>query len=392
MGGYIGVDEHWRVYFDPEKISEWTPVHMATALYHEIVHLLRKHPERAKSMQAHSRIWNLAADAEINDDLKGEGLQFPDKYILPSTFGLPDGRLVEEYYNSLIENAQVIEVYLGVSGSGGDGSSPGDASSQADSDSSPGDSTGVMNGRCGSCATGKREEWEIEGPSPDDAPGISKIEADIIRQSVAEAIRDEGQKGRGTVPGHWDRWAGEFLAPAKVPWQRELSSRLKKSLSTLSGRVDYSYSRPSRRQAAFGKVVMPALRRPSQEVAVVVDTSGSMGSQDIQDALSEIRGILLSLGQRNGVTVLAVDADIHSAKKVFDVRQVQAIGGGGTDMRIGLEAVAKLHPRPGVCVVLTDGWTPWPEKAPVFHTIVALIGGDTAKDSVPGWARRVIVE
>jgi hypothetical protein len=60
-------------------------------------------------------------------------------------------------------------------------------------------------------------------------------------------------------------------------------------------------------------------------------------------------------------------------------------------MRQGFDAAAALRPRPDLIVVLTDGWTPWPERRPAGSTvIVGLIGAEaTETDAVPAWAQTI---
>ncbi len=51
------------------------------------------------------------------------------------------------------------------------------------------------------------------------------------------------------------------------------------------------------------------------------------------------------------------------------------MGGGGTDMGEGIAQAVALRARPSVVVVLTDGWTPWPQTPPPRTKVVAgLIG------------------
>ena len=49
---------------------------------------------------------NIAADAEINDDLLTEGVRLPDDAITPASIGQPDGLLAEEYYAALESQAR----------------------------------------------------------------------------------------------------------------------------------------------------------------------------------------------------------------------------------------------------------------------------------------------
>jgi predicted metal-dependent peptidase len=161
-------------------------------------------------------------------------------------------------------------------------------------------------------------------------------------------------------------------------------------VAQVAGAVDYSYRRPSRRAAIAGDVVLPALRRPVPEVAVVCDTSGSMTEDLLAMVLAEVEGLLRALGLARQVRVLACDTAVAPAQRVSSARQVQLVGGGGTDMGAGIAAAVALRPRPAVTVVLTDGYTPWPAAAPKgTRVVVGLLGAD-APDAPP-WARAVRV-
>jgi len=162
-------------------------------------------------------------------------------------------------------------------------------------------------------------------------------------------------------------------------------------VAEVSGAVDYSYRRPSRRSAVTAPVVLPALRRPVPQVAVVCDTSGSMTEDLLAMALAEVEGLLRALGLARQVRVLACDTAVGPAQRVSSARQVQLIGGGGTDMGAGIAAAAALRPRPGVTVVLTDGFTPWPAGPPKGMRVVIGLLGERAPEA-PSWARAVRVE
>jgi hypothetical protein len=74
-----------------------------------------------------------------------------------------------------------------------------------------------------------------------------------------------------------------------VDWRREFASLVRRGVGDQAGAVDYSYRRPARRQAGFGRVIHPALRQPSVDVAMVIDTSGSMGTDDLSLAIAQVR-------------------------------------------------------------------------------------------------------
>jgi predicted metal-dependent peptidase len=92
-----------------------------------------------------------------------------------------------------------------------------------------------------------------------------------------------------------------------------------------------------------------------------------------------------------------VDAAVNTVQRVAKASAVQLVGGGGTDMAAGLEAAARLRPRPSVVVVLTDGLTPWPDEPP--KNVVVVVGLISPPESrggrpwaAPPWARVVQID
>jgi predicted metal-dependent peptidase len=79
---------------------------------------------------------------------------------------------------------------------------------------------------------------------------------------------------------------------------------------------------------------------------------------------------------------------VHTVQRVFDPRQVKLVGGGGTDMRVGIDAALKLRPRPHVIIVLTDGYTPWPSSPPRDVKVIAGIIDNPNADA-PSWITTV---
>jgi predicted metal-dependent peptidase len=373
--GTVSVDESWRMRADPELTSGWTPAQLGSVLIHHVCHLLRTHGERAQAAGVwpdEAPTWVRAADAEINDDLVPAGLDLPGRPVLPRDLRAEDGLLAEQYFDG-IRRAQQAAAH----GAGG-GREGGNRDRSAQSE---GETAGPWLD-CGSGADGM--------PRPGQGPGgLAGWQADLLRRQVAQDVVAHG-KQPGTVPAGLLRWAEEVLTP-KVDWRALLAAELRRAVAEVSGAVDYSYRRPSRRSAVSGQVVLPALRRPVPEVAVVCDTSGSMTADLLAMVLAEVEGLLRALGLARQVRVLACDTAVAPAQRVNSARQVQLIGGGGTNMGAGIAAAAALRPRPAVTVVLTDGYTPWPAEPPKgMRIVVGLIG--TQATEAPPWARAVRVE
>jgi predicted metal-dependent peptidase len=364
--GTLAVDKFWRLYYDPKV--PWNVEELSAVLYHEVNHLLRDHPGRAETVpDLQPDAWNIVCDAEINDDISKESsITLPEPHVLPSQFGQPDGLLAEEYYNKLPRLAMA-----------------GMSKGRKDGQSAPG------NGKCGSCA-GSPGEWEDGAPPQaggNGPSGITPMEAELIRRKVAEDVRAESTNQRGTVPTWMKRWADSKLNP-KIPWQKVLRGMVKHAIADVAGMVDYTYRRPSRRSSSVPDVVMPSLRMPLPKIAVVIDTSGSMGQDRLDKAIAEVAGVLKAMGQKDGVEAICVDAAVASAKKVFKKEQIELAGGGGTDMRVGIEYALKKKPH--AIIVLTDGETPWPE-VPVRAKVIACIIQNGIQVP-PSWIKTVVVE
>jgi len=352
--GAVNVDERWRIAADPDVVAGWDVGQLGSQLVHHCAHLLRDHAARARAVGVSDDrrlAWVDAADAEINDDLPAELLP-PGQVVLPETLGAEPGRFAEEYFRHVPEPEP----------SGHD---------------------------CGSGAHGLGVGGDRSADTPTGGPaGVSASEAELLRRRVASDVLAH-QQGQGDVPAGLLRWAAA-VARARVDWRAELAAELRHGIAATAGAVDYSYARPSRRSTAVTGVVLPAMRRPEPEIAVVCDTSASVSSDTLGAALAEIDGVSSAVGSR-GVRVLACDASVHDVRRVTAATQLELVGGGGTDMGAGLQAAAALDPRPQVVVVLTDGYTPWPpEPPPGLRVVVGLMGQTTA--AAPEWARQVRID
>jgi len=359
----VAIDPRWRLYADPAVAAGWTPAEFGSVLVHHVCHLLRSHSERAVEAgvtKDDSARWMRAADAEINDDLIPAGLELPGDPVLPGDFGARPGMLAEEYYALLKEPVR-------------QAGAPVRSDQWVD---------------CGSGADGLPRDCEGSQGNLELPAGLEPWLADLLVRQVAEDIIKHS-KTAGTAPAGLLRWAREVLAPT-VDWRRLLAAELRRAIADVAGAADYSYRRPSRRAAAVTGVVLPALRRPVPELAVVCDTSGSMTEDLLSMVLAEVEGLLHALGLARQLRVLACDAAARPARRVSSARQVELTGGGGTNMGAGIAAAYALRPRPALTVVLTDGHTPWPATPPKGMRVVAGLLGDDAPDA-PSWARSVRV-
>ncbi len=347
--GRLVVDRWWRVHADPEVVAESEVHELGGELVHLTSHLLRDHAGRADDVSlsdpAELHHWVDAADAEIVDDYPDD-LQRVSVGTSPADLGCAEGRFAEEYYR----RGSVRE--------------------------------GETND-CGSGAHGQPPLWEPPPPDDDQDQGLSQQDQDLVRRRVASDVADAAA---GEASAGLRQWAEEQLRP-QVDWRAELAALLRRATSTVSGAVDYSYSRPSRRATAIPGVVLPSMRRPNVEVAVVCDTSASVTDDLLTLAVAEIDGLLKASGTRS-MRVLACDDAVRATGRVVSTEDLVLLGGGGTDLGIGLAAALDHRPSPQLVVVVTDGYTPWPLDAPNAHVVVALLETDepVPPPDPPDWA------
>lgn len=380
----MGVDRWGRLYFRPSFVRGHDVDTLASVLLHEIGHVLRRHADRCEALgvtEATAKIANIACDCEINDDLRDELARLRDLPALPgapffpATIGCRDGDVLEVYYAHLMDQPRKDGAGTG---QGGRGIGKGKWASNASGHD------------CGSAAHGVQRSWEAGDPaSGRDAEGVTDADWRDIERRVAKEIREavKDPKTRGTVPGHWEEWAEEILRPHKIPWDVELAAAVRHAISDVAGAIIHTYRRPSRRQQALPDVVLPAMRRPVPFVAVPYDTSASMSADD----LALVRGTVSDICESLGAEIVAypVDAAVQAeVSRVRDGADIQVVGRGGTDMRVGIDyAVESLVPSADVIVVLTDCETPWPaEEPPVRVVIGAIDASPEAIAACPEWA------
>ena len=351
----LAVDGFWRMHANPRFAAAHTVEQVAAVIVHELNHLLRGHHARslrAGIPEAGLDLWNIAADFEINDDLRHDGLDMPGWMILPEKYGLEPGRLAEQYYRDMIDMAEPVDDH-----------------------------------GCYVCGYRLSRPGLQDGDGPE-GPGPARREL-LRRQTAQDVVAHRDAEGEWSVPSGLARWAVRHLEP-KVDWRRLLAAELRKGIRRRPGTGDTTWSRPPRRPDD-GPVLRPGTAKPSADVAVVVDTSGSMQAEDHSRALAEIREILRAAMPGEAITVYSADQRAHNAQTVTQARQIALAGGRGTDMGRAIVDAAAARPRPAVIIVITDGYTPWPPERPLGVTaaVIAVLTRPYQGHHVPRWITAV---
>ena len=120
-------------------------------------------------------------------------------------------------------------------------------------------------------------------------------------------------------------------------------------------------------------MALPSNVAPFPRITVIVDTSGSMGRNDLGLALGTIRKVVHSFRIRDGIQVVTGDTKGQAKRLCLsNPSKIELTGGGGTDMAAIVEQVLDDRPRPQMILVCTDGWTPWPEQDPGIPIVACI--------------------
>lgn len=357
----MSVDEHWRVYVHPGWLTASDVPTVAGELAHVTWHLLLDHADRARDQHVDARTakpWHEAADLTVRQILDGGAIASE----LPYVTGMAPGRSAEEYFAIISGLPATLDDEL------------------CDIEGPP--------VACGSGCDGLRRDHEL--PPGADAGEVEPEEARHIRRRVAIEFTEHCTR-IGTDPGDAGRWAKQILEPT-IAWEPLLAGAVRRAAGWAHGHAEYTYARPSRRAGAVKGIVLPSTRRPMPSVAMVIDTSGSVDDTLLSRALAEVDGALRALGvSGQAVSVISCDVAATQPARIRWARDVRLAGGGGTDMRVGIRAAAALRPRPDLVVVLTDGYTPWPDAPPPGAAVVVGLLGRNRRElpPTPAWATRV---
>lgn len=432
--GTMAVDKYGRMYYDPEWSKTLTLEQGGYVVVHEAVHLILRHCHRAPGILGDNptplerHIYNVAVDCVVWEFMEAvKDLAPPGGVTLPALQAIyPEikpGMTAEELYWIMTQTKETEDenedTEPGDDGEGADTDGPGDEgdSSEGDNPGNPGsesDDAGSEHDpdgpgdQDGNDPDDGRGTGDIDGPHPtnkfkvtqssasDGIPNDYEDEPDPTWEAFQEAnlleacekkieeLEEDGEwlRTRGTIPAGLKRHIKSLLRPQPDPW-KSLQSCVARVLSNSRGNPDLTYQRQSRRQAGMPEGVRlkgPEKRMP--KAAVVVDTSGSMTAGCLAKALTVIKQGLKAIGE---VPVITCDAAIGQDMVMRSVHDdFVFVGGGGTDMRLPL-AYAEEKYKPDVVVIVTDTYTPWPDKPMKARLIVAA----TQNGDVPEWAIKV---
>jgi predicted metal-dependent peptidase len=347
-------------FFNPAYIQELSLAQTQFVLAHEALHCALSH--FARRGHRDRRRWDLACDLAVNPLLVADGLPPPPNAFVIREY---EGMTAEEIYPLLDDmdgEPQDRHVYDEGSGTGGAGGAGAGTESRPEGGGREGEPDAGAGG--------------APMPPPLTAEEKPRLETQW-QQRLAGAAQQARQAGR--LAGAMARLVDHLLQP-RLPWRMLLARHL-----SFRGREDFSYARPSRRE---GPAILPSLRSHEIEIAIGLDTSGSVGDGELNEFLSEVNALKGQLRAR--ITLLPCDARLMpGAPFVFEpweeVRfEGSVTGGGGTSFRPVFEWIGKQDRIPEVLVYFTDALGEFPAREPDYPVLWLVKG----RGPVP-WGQRI---
>ena len=200
------------------------------------------------------------------------------------------------------------------------------------------------------------EEGTDSGEDKDgkSSPSMTEAEkkelADEIKQATIQAAQSAGQG----VPEAIKRMINELIAP-KMDWRDVLRTQLESSIKS-----DFTFMRPSKRS---GEVLFPGMNKDEMlNIAVALDTSGSISQTMLRDFLSEVQGIMDQY-QAYKVHIFQFDTGVYGVDEFTSddgrtMADYELKGGGGTDFDVVFNYMEQYNIEPDQLVMFTDGY-PW---------------------------------
>jgi predicted metal-dependent peptidase len=340
-------------YYNPAYIDALSLEQAQFVLANQALHCALSHFSRRQHRSRHR--WDIACDHAINPLLVEDGLTPPPGTLVLECY---EGMTAEEIYPYIEENDSDEPEEQPRQDGDGSGDSREDSSGGEQDNSAKNESKGA--GRPQPLSAAEQESLSVQW-----------------QQRLAGAAQQAQQAGK--LGGLLGRMVGELMQP-KLPWRLLLARYM-----TQYARDDYSYMRPSRRE---GEMIFPSLRSAQADICVVLDTSGSISEQEIDEFMSEIDAIKGQLRAR--ILLQACDTTLAGEGPWLfepwdEFRLPTTIqGGGGTDFRPIFEWISSQGREPDLLLYFTDAQGEFPQAEPTYPVLWLVKG----KAPVP-WGQRI---
>lgn len=325
-------------YFNPKFLETLTVDEAVAVMQHECNHVILGHLTRMRDeYKENSTLANIAQDMNANKHIqklpKGACTtqSITEQYLkqMNVKLNLKDEDTSENYYKELKKHANKMEI-----GQDGEGNT------EITMKDSKGNTIGKMKVKT-ICSNGSKQSDENEHG---EVPELAK---EVIRQAIQEA-KEANDKARGLLPSGLEDAINEWLKPPVISWRTLLKQFFAASIKSGSKR---SWKRPNRR---FGEFQKGKISDHTICVNIAIDTSGSVGDDDLKDFLAEIKGIQACY--KGTINVMQCDAKIQQVYKLDKYKPVsnKFKGRGGTSFIPVFDYIKEKHLKTDLLIFFTD--------------------------------------
>jgi predicted metal-dependent peptidase len=311
-------------------------------------------------------LWNIANDFCVNADLKkhkvGELITSVPCLYDPKY----DGMSSEEVYDELFKNVKKININQLI-----------DKMIDEHMDGEEGEGEEGEGGKTSSNGGDKSGKGR---------PKLSDEEREKVRDEIKEAMMAAAQTcDAGNIPLGVKRLIQDLTEP-KMNWRELLRMQIESTIKS-----DYTWMKASRK-GWHVDAIMPGMKTAETiDIAIAIDTSGSISSEQARDFLSEIRGIMETFDNYR-IHVFTFDTEVYNPQQynsdtLEDIEEYDIQGGGGTAFEAIFDYLKGAELEPKRLLVFTDGYPggTWGDEN--YCDTVWIIHGDKNPDPPFGtWA------
>ena len=228
------------------------------------------------------------------------------------------------------------------------------------------------------------EHGDVQPPDGDEglddhdwesAEEMTDKEKEEAAKEIEDALR-QGQILVGKMKGNVSREVQDLLTP-KVDWKEALRDFIK---STTAGKDQTTWRRLHKRYIGMDIVMPSTFDEKVGPITVAIDTSGSIGHEELAQFLSEVKLICEEVRPEK-LDILYWDThvaghEVYSDAELANVVDVtEAKGGGGTEPACVPEYMRKHNMTPECLIMLTDGYigdqtrNDWSINSPIMWCI-----------------------
>ena len=332
--------------YNPKFIQPLPLEQVKGLICHEVMHVACHHNTRRGERDFQN--WNIACDYAIDPIVKNAGFVQPWESINPTYHNWE----AEKIFKYLLQSNKDKNHEDGQDKAGQDNKDDDNNNDSSQTDQQP------------KCGFGEVRDYP--GKNGGKASAAEKRQAEQ-EQKIAVKQAAQIAKAQGTLPQSLERLINEITEP-KIPWREVLARFL-----TEPARNDYSWQMPNRRFIHQG-LYLPELKNPELGlIALLVDTSGSISQQDLNQFAAEMHSLLAAY--KTELMVIYVDAAVQGVEFIASDEtdmNLELKGGGGTDYRPGYDWLHEQGYMPTAAVYLTDGYCNSFPDEPDFPTLWVL--------------------